>query len=213
MGKATKEKSGKEKSGKEKKSKEVKAKREKTAKEKTTKESKSKELKGKEKKGKEKKGKEKNNKEKNGKEKSGKEKKGKEGKAKEKKGKEKANKAPCPPTVNPVSGKPCGSKTGPICQGYNLRCRKLKDLAACKASCLSDKRCDVAEWTPKSKHCCDSEIATKAKCPGEWSHRGDWTGYTICRGNSEEIKAKKVLGGKQSAKCEKKGKEKKSKEG
>merc|ERR1711981_238578 len=131
---------------------------------------------------------------------------------KEKKGKEKANKAPCPPTVNPVSGKPCGSKTGPICQGYNLRCRKLKDLAACKASCLSDKRCNVAEWTPKSKHCCDSEIATKDKCPGEWSHRGDWTGYTICRGNSEEIKAKKVLGGKQSAKCEKKGKEKKSKE-
>merc|ERR1711981_422676 len=95
---------------------------------------------------------------------------------KEKKGKEKANKAPCPPTVNPVSGKPCGSKTGPICQGYNLRCRKLKDLAA------------------TGNHCCDSAIAT------------------ICRGNSEEIKAKKVLGGKLSAKCEKKGKEKKSKE-
>merc|ERR1712072_1265709 len=184
---------------KEKNTKEVRTKREKTAKEKTTKESKSKELKGKEKKGKEKKGKEKTNKEKNGKEKRGKEeKKSKENVTKEKNGKEKANKAPCPPTVNPVSGKPCGSKTGPICQGYNLRCLKMKDLAACKASCLSDKRCNVAEWTPTSKTCCDSAIATKAKCPGEWSHRGDWTGYTICRGNSEEIKAKKVLGGKQS---------------
>merc|ERR1712072_1297280 len=177
-----------------------------------TKEKSGKEKKGKEGKAKEKKGKENKTKENATKEKKGKVNATKEKKGKEKKGKEKANKAPCPPTVNPVSGKPCGSKTGPICQGYNLRCRKLKDLAACKASCLSDKRCNVAEWTPTGNHCCDSEIATKDKCPGEWSHRGDWTGYTICRGNSEEIKAKKVLGGKQSAKCEKKGKEKKGKE-
>merc|ERR1712072_144126 len=170
----------------------------KKGKEKTNKEKNGKQSAKCEKKGKESKSKEGKAKEKASKEKAGKEKNGKENKRKERKGKEKANKAPCPPTVNPVSGKPCGSKTGPICQGYNLRCRKLKDLAACKASCLSDKRCNVAEWTPTSKTCCDSAIATKAKCPGEWSHRGDWTGYTICRGNSEEIKAKKVLGGKQS---------------
>merc|ERR1711981_508849 len=148
--------------------------KEKTNKEKNGKEKSGKEKKGKEGKAKEKKGKENKTKENATKEKKGKENATKEKKGKEKKGKEKANKAPCPPTVTPVSGKPCGSKTGPICQGYNLRCLKMKDLAACKASCLSDKRCNVAEWTPTSKTCCDSAIATKAKCPGEWSHRGDW---------------------------------------
>merc|ERR1712196_736464 len=36
--------------------------------------------------------------------------------------------------INPVSGKVCGSKAGPICHGYNLRCFKTSSLAKCKAS-------------------------------------------------------------------------------
>merc|ERR1712072_1491144 len=192
---AAKEKAGKEKAAKEKKGKEAKAK------EVSTKEKKGKETRGKEKKKKENLTKEVNN--------------------KENLSKERANKAPCPPETNPVSGKPCGSVAGPICHGYNLRCFKTSSLAKCKASCEKDKRCNLAEWKPSTKHCCDSAIATKKGCTAagkkvgrnaRWARASGWTGYTICRGHAEEITAKKVLKGRLSPKCEKKSKEKKAKE-
>merc|ERR1712072_193730 len=172
----------------------------------STKEKKGKETRGKEKKKKENLTKEVNNKEK---------------KSKENLSKERANKAPCPPETNPVSGKPCGSVAGPICHGYNLRCFKTSSLAKCKASCEKDKRCNLAEWKPSTKHCCDSAIATKKGCTAagkkvgrnaRWAQASGWTGYTICRGHAEEITAKKVLKGRLSPKCEKKSKEKKAKE-
>merc|ERR1712072_1210695 len=172
----------------------------------STKEKKGKETRGKEKKKKENLTKEVNNKEK---------------KSKENLSKERANKAPCPPETNPVSGKPCGSVAGPICHGYNLRCFKTSSLAKCKASCEKDKRCNLAEWKPSTKHCCDSAIATKKGCTAagkkvgrnaRWAQASGWTGYTICRGHAEEITAKKVLKGRLSPKCEKKSKEKKGKE-
>merc|ERR1712196_677283 len=133
--------------------------------------------------------------------------------------KEKASKKK--PKVNPVSGKPCGSVAGPICHGYNLRCFKTSSLAKCKESCKKDKRCNLAEWKPSTKHCCDSAVATKKGCTAAgkkvgknalWAHAHGWTGYTICRGHAEEIIAKKVLKGRLSPKCEKKSKEKKAKE-
>merc|ERR1711959_802346 len=83
--------------------------------------------------------------------------------------------------VNPVSGKPCGSKAGPICHGCNLRCFKTSSLAKCKASCKKDKRCNLAEWKASTKHCCDSAIATKKACKGRWARASGWTGYNICR--------------------------------
>merc|ERR1712196_118204 len=133
--------------------------------------------------------------------------------------KEKASKKK--PKVNPVSGKPCGSVAGPICHGYNLRCFKTSSLAKCKESCKKDKRCNLAEWKPSTKHCCDSAVATKKGCTAAgkkvgknalWARAHGWTGYTICRGHAEEIIAKKVLKGRLSPKCEKKSKEKKAKE-
>merc|ERR1712072_671574 len=172
----------------------------------STKEKKGKETRGKEKKKKENLTKEVNNKEK---------------KSKENLSKERANKAPCPPETNPVSGKPCGSVAGPICHGYNLRCFKTSSLAKCKASCEKDKRCNLAEWKPSTKHCCDSAIATKKGCTAagkkvgrnaRWAQASGWTGYTICRGHAEEITAKKELKGRLSPKCEKKSKEKRQKE-
>merc|ERR1711959_790836 len=151
--------------------------------------------KGKEAKAKETAAQERANKERNAKEVSTKEKKGKETRGKEKKKKENLtkevnNKAPCPPETNPVSGKPCGSVAGPICHGYNLRCFKTSSLAKCKASCKKDKRCNLAEWRPSTKHCCDSAIATKKGCTAagkkvgknaQWARASGWTGYTICR--------------------------------
>jgi len=83
--------------------------------------------------------------------------------------------------INPVSGKVCGSKAGPICHGYNLRCFKTSSLAKCKASCKKDKRCNLAEWKSSTKHCCDSAVATKKACKGRWARADGWTGYNICR--------------------------------
>jgi len=95
--------------------------------------------------------------------------------------KERKTKASKKKKVNPVSGKPCGSKAGPICHGYNLRCFKTSSLAKCKASCKKDKRCNLAEWKASTKHCCDSAIATKKACKGRWARASGWTGYNICR--------------------------------
>merc|ERR1712072_1428185 len=113
------------------------------------------------------------------------------------------------------------------CSGCDARCQrnKLKRKMVAKErkqkACKKNKRCNLAEWKPSTKHCCDSAIATKKGCTAagkkvgrnaRWARASGWTGYTICRGHAEEITAKKVLKGRLSPKCEKKSKEKKGKE-
>merc|ERR1712127_869370 len=82
--------------------------------------------------------------------------------------------------VNPVSDKPCNSKAGPICHGYNLKCWKSGTLSNCKKACASDKRCNLAEYKASSKTCCTSAIATKKACKGRWAKANGWIGYNIC---------------------------------
>merc|ERR1711981_1464846 len=84
------------------------------------------------------------------------------------------------PKVNPVSGKPCNSKAGPICHGYNLKCWRSGTLAKCKKACAADKRCNLAEYKASSETCCTSAIATKKACKGRWAKANGWIGYNIC---------------------------------
>lgn len=81
---------------------------------------------------------------------------------------------------NPKTGKVCNSKAGAICHGFNLKCFK-SSLSQCKKACKADKRCNLAEYKAKSKHCCTSAIATKKQCKGRWAKANGWVGYNICR--------------------------------
>jgi len=82
--------------------------------------------------------------------------------------------------TNPKTGKVCNSKAGAICHGYNLKCFK-SSLSQCKKACKADKRCNLAEYKAKTKHCCTSAIATKKQCKGRWAKANGWVGYNICR--------------------------------
>jgi hypothetical protein len=81
---------------------------------------------------------------------------------------------------NPKTGKVCNSKAGAICHGFNLKFFK-SSLSQCKKACKADKRCNLAEYKAKSKHCCTSAIATKKQCKGRWAKANGWVGYNICR--------------------------------
>merc|ERR1719486_1027905 len=94
--------------------------------------------------------------------------------------KERKTKASKKKKVNPVSGKPCGSKAGPICHGYNLKCWRSGTLGNCKSACKKDRRCNLAEFKASSKTCCTSAIATKKACRGRWAKANGWIGYNIC---------------------------------
>lgn len=78
-------------------------------------------------------------------------------------------------------GKVCNSKAGAICFGYNLKyLRNIKPLAKCKKLCAANKKCVLAEYQARQKHCALSAIGTKAKCPGKWAKASGWVGYNIC---------------------------------
>merc|ERR1712159_768266 len=81
---------------------------------------------------------------------------------------------------NPKTGKVCNSKAGAICHGFNLKCFK-SSLSQCKKACKADKRCNLAEYKAKTKHCCTSAIATKKQCKGRWAKANGWVGFNICR--------------------------------
>jgi len=76
-------------------------------------------------------------------------------------------------------GKACNSTAHKICQGYNIKCYRTS-LHQCKIDCTKNRSCHMAEHQKRSTMCCLSKIATKAKCPGSWSHAGGWVGYNIC---------------------------------